>query len=176
VDRVGEALSRLTVEQERGKQLDVEETESCNQELNSAVAQECGKEMVVEGRKAACGVQPSSVTVQEGAKKSDLKELEVRLYRLSSSMIKNYNQRSDFTEAEVSCKQSSDTAVSLLEQLGTLPAITMSSVVLPVNTDRPSPCDTSNITGAPVNTGLDGGEGNTLVSTTDYMVLGMKSW
>jgi hypothetical protein len=37
-------------------------------------------------------------------------------------------------------------------------------------TDRPSSCDTSNLTHAPVNTGSGAGAGNTLVSTTDCMV------
>jgi hypothetical protein len=41
-------------------------------------------------------------------------------------------------------------------------------------TDRPSSCDTSNLTHGPVNTGSGSGAGNTLVSTTDCMVWGGK--
>jgi hypothetical protein len=175
VDRVGEARSVLTLEQENGKQLDADKTESCNQKLNSTVAQECGKETVVERREAACVIQPSSVTVQEVVKKLNWKKPEVRLKRLTSSLVRKCSQQSDFTETEVSSKQLSDTALSLVEQAGTVPAIKMPSVVLPVNTDRPSSCDTSNLAGATLNTTLDSGEGTTLVSTANCMVQGMKS-
>jgi hypothetical protein len=37
-------------------------------------------------------------------------------------------------------------------------------------TDRPSSCDTSNLTRGPVSIGSGSGAGNTLVSTTDCMV------
>ena len=169
VDRVGEAWSRLTIQQELEKQLDEEETEACNQKLNSTVPEECGKK-TVEGRDAACVVHPSIVTVQEGTKKSDLKDLEVRLKRLSSSLIEKYIQRPNFTEMDVSSKCLNDNAVS-----GAVPFSSMSSVVLPVNTDRPSSCDTSNLTHATVNTALGAGEGNTLVSITDCMEWDRKS-
>ena len=175
VDRIGEARSRLTVEQEVRKQLDAEETGACNQKLNSTVAQECGKKTVVERKDAARVVNPSSVTSQEGFKKSQLKELEVHLKPLSSSLIEKYIRRSNFTEMDVSSERLSDDAVSPVEQSGTVPVRNMSSVVLPANTDRPSSSDTSNLTRAPVNTALDAGEGSTLVSTADCMVLGRKS-
>jgi hypothetical protein len=175
VDRVGEARSRLTVEQELGKQLGAEETVACNQKLNSTVAQECDKNTVVERRDAACVVNPSSVTSQEDFRQSHLKEFEVHLKRLSSALIEKYIRRSDFTEMDVSSERLSDNAVSPVEQSGTVSVRNMSSVVLPANTDRPSSCDTSNLPRAPVNTALGAGEGNTLVSTADCMILGRKS-
>jgi hypothetical protein len=175
VDRVGEAQSRLTVDQGLGKQLDAEETGVCNQKRNSTVAQECGKKTVVEGRDAACIVNPSFATSQEGIKKFRLKELEVRLKKLSSSLIEKYIRRSKFTEMDISSERLSDNAVLLVEQSGTVPVSNMSSAVLPDDTDRPSPCDTSNLTHAPVNTAVGAGEGNTVVSTTDSMVLGRKN-
>ena len=175
VDRVGDTQSRLVVEQELRKQLDAKETEACNQKLNSTVAQECGKKTVVERRDAACVVNPSFVTSQEGIKKSHLKELEVRLKKLSSSLIERYIRQSNFTEVDDSSEHSSDNAVLHVEQSGTVPVGNVSSVVLPANADGPSSCDTSNLTHAPANTALGAGEGNTLVSTTDCMVLGRKS-
>lgn len=175
VDRVGEAQSRLAVEQELGKHLDAKETEACNQKLNSAVAQECGKKTVVERRDTACVVNSSFVTSQEGIKKSHLKELEVRLKKLSSSLIERYIRQSDFTEVDDSSKHSSDNAVLHVEQSGTVPVGNVSSVELPANADRPSSCDTSNLTHVPANTALGAGEDNTLVSTTDCMVPGRKS-
>jgi hypothetical protein len=174
VDRIGEARSRLTVEQELGKQLDAEETEACNQKLNSTVAHKCGKKTVVERRDAAY-VNPSIVTSKEGIKKSHLKELKVCLKQLSSSLIEKYIRCSNFMEMDVSSERLIDNAVSLVEQSGTVPVSNMSSVVLPADTDRPSSCDSSNLTHAPVNTALGAGEGNTLVSTADCMVLGGKS-
>ena len=174
-DRVGEARSRLTVEQELGKQVGAEETGACNQMLNSTVGQECGKKTVVERRDAACVVNPSYVTSQEDIKKSHLKELEVRLKRLSSSLIEKYIQQSNLTEMDVNSECLSDNEVSLVEQSGTVPVRNMSSVVLPANTDRPSSCDSSNLTRAPATTAVGAGEGNTLVSTPDCMVLCRKS-
>jgi len=175
MDILGEAPSRLAEEQELGKQLDAEETGACNQELNSTVAQECGKETVVERRDAACIANPGFVPSQEATKKSHFKELKVRLKRLSSSLIEKYIRLSNFTETDVSSKRSSENAVSHLEQTGTIPVSNTSSVVLPTDTDGPSSSDTSNLTHAPANTALGAGEGNTLVSTTDCMVLGRKS-
>ena len=175
VDRVGETQSRLTVEQELGEQLGAEETGACNQMLNSTVGQECGKKTVVERRDAACVVNPSYVTSQEDIKKSHLKELEVRLKRLSSSLIEKYIQQSNLTEMDVNSECLSDNEVSLVEQSGTVPVRNMSSVVLPANTDRPSSCDSSNLTRAPATTAVGAGEGNTLVSTPDCMVLCRKS-
>ena len=173
--RVGEARSKLAVEQELRKQLDAGETGACNRKLNSTVTQECGKRTVVERRDAACVINPSFVTSPESVKKPHLKEIKVRLKRLSSSLIEKYTRLSNFTETDVSSERTSDNAVSHLEQTGTVQVSNLSSVVLPADTDRPSSCDTSSLTHAPVNTALGAGEGNTLVSTTDCMVLGRKS-
>jgi hypothetical protein len=174
VHRVGEAMPSLAVEQELGKQLDAEETEACNQKLNSTVAQECGKKTVVESRGAACVVNPSFVTSQEGIRKLHLKELEVHLKRLSPSLIERYIRLSNFTEVDISSEHSSVNAALHVEQSGTVAVGNVSSVVLPANADRPSSCDTSNLTRAPANAALGAGEGNTLVSTTDCMVPGRK--
>jgi len=157
VDRVGEARSRLAAERELGKQLDAEERGVYNQKQNSTVAQECGEKTVFEGRDAACVVNPSFVTSQKAIEKSHLKDLKVCLKRLSSSLIEKCIRQSNFMET------------------GTVPVSNMSSVVLPADTDRPSSCETSNLTRAPVNTALGAGEGNTVVSTIDCMVLGRKS-
>jgi hypothetical protein len=174
-DRVGEGRSRLTVEQELGKQLDAEETGACNQKLNSTEAKECGKKTVVERRDATCIVNASSVISQEVIKKSHLKELDVCLKRLSSRLIEKYIQRLNSTEMGVSSECLSGDAVSPVEQSGTVPVRNMSSAVLPADTERPPSCDNSNVTRAPANTVSGAGEGNTLVSTTDCIVLGRKS-
>jgi hypothetical protein len=175
VGRVGESRSRLTVEQELEKQLGAEQTGAYNQKQNSTLAQECGKKTVIERRDAAGVVNPGFVTSQEGIKHSHLQEVEVHLKRLSSSLIEKYTRRSNSTEMDVSSERFSDNAVSPVEQPGTVPVSNMSSVVLPTNTDTPSSCDTSNLTRAPVNKDLGADEGNTLVSTTDCMVLRRKS-
>jgi hypothetical protein len=175
VDRVGGSQSRLAVEQEHEMQLDAEETESHTQKQTSSVAKVHGRKWV-DGGTEAHAVQQSSVSVQEGGTKLNLKDCKVNLKQLSLSLIgqhSQHNQPADLTDAEVSSKQLSDTALSLIEQSDTVPVTKMSSsVVLPVNTDRPSSCDT-NSPGAFDNTALNADGGNSLVSTADCMVQGI---
>jgi hypothetical protein len=141
---------------------------------NSTVAQECGEETVVERRDAACVVNPSFATSQKVVKKLHLKELEVCLKLLSPSVIEKHIRQSDFPEMDVSFERLNDDAVPLVEQSAAVPVRNISSEVLPTNTDGPSSCNTSKLTHAPVNTALCAGEGNSLVSVTDLIVLGSK--